>query len=259
MGNGETGSKKPHYTQIMKDKIGALEAENAALRASNESLGDATLAPVNTIPAVAAEVVDASPVPDILPVEGADCLASINADVHSVVLVSTMSSIVLRPGNKQSTPTIKRIKSSTDRCQPWPACPWFIGHRMDANEDARLKAQYSHWWHHRITRGLAEAVFDDPRFKRPTETKLGPDEFEGFDSHVWRPIGDLEPIVDFDVLREVVRVALMRVNNTFMEWSARDRFHKFDLRTPNPYRNRLAGVELVSMAALPADAMTRMG
>jgi hypothetical protein len=271
MSNGEkSGSKKPHYTQRYKDKIATQQEEIERLKAQLAAkpeisvVGDVSAGPAVT-GASSGEAADIDVVittPEealVMPDASRDCLGHITKDVQSVVLVSTMARIVLRKGDKNFDPAIRRIFSSTDTREPWGSCPWVIGDPTNPERDVRLKAQYAQWWVHRITRTKAESIWADDRVKTPTHTVIDPKKWKGFDSEVWEAVGETEPIEEFDPLRECVRIALMRIGNTFMDWGRRDRRHKFDLRVPNPYRNKLAEIDPRQMAHIPDGAMRHLG
>lgn len=263
MSNGEgTGSKPKRGFAATKEKyenrIAELEAklaEQDAREAEAVTVADLSSPPV-TVPAEPKE-----PESEFLKVDcSRDCLAHITKDVQSVSIVSTFTGITIRRGERDMMPPLRRLQMKSSEARRWVSNPFAVGHQIVGPDpdgvqrgyDTLIKAQRTKWWHHRLTRARAEAIWQHPQMVKPTETALLPEQLKGFDSGVWQAMGDLQPIEEFVPLREAVRIILMRLEDTFMDWSNRDPRHEFDPRYPNPYRNFIRG--LPKIPQLPEKA-----
>lgn len=217
-----TGSKKPHYTEVMKQEIEAQKAEIEALRAQLA----AGAQPVTAAPAT--------------PKKEEDPLVWITERTPAVFLVSKTMTMWLRHDVPHVRPPVPGVFiSETSDPQPWGANP-FDFRNEDRIEEQNNKVMMAKWHHLRVHKGIARQYWAHPDAVVPTETVIYPRKFVGWDKLLKEPKGEMDEIKEFCELRELVRTILQKSRNTYLNWD----YHKkdFDPRFPNPYSNRLIGV-----------------
>lgn len=173
---------------------------------------------------------------------GKDALAFIDKDCPFVSFVSSTAIFVIRPARAKLTPPIERITLKAKGARPWYACPFYIGDKSNIINDSNLKVFKESWHHLVLPKHVAEAVYADPRWPKPTHAVMDPETFAGWDNIAKAPRGRMDPIEEFVPLREVTRRLLQKGADTFMNWIEMPEGYKFDRRIPNPYRNRITDV-----------------
>ena len=183
-----------------------------------------------------------------------DCLHYITPDVPYVGIVSTYSTITLRPGRERMNPPMHRVVMNATGREAWGFCPFHIGDNTSEENDQRMKLMKARWHVHTLSREMAEMVWDDPRFPKPVRTVIDPKTFKGYDTNARAARGDLVEITDFDALREVTRICLMRLSETFLDYGRRPAGFDFDPRIVNPYKNKIPGLRMKTQAPKATEA-----
>lgn len=240
----KTGSKKPHYTQKMKDEIARLMRENEELRAAqsapvmNVTINDTWTS--DTMPETATSGEANVTITSMEPAPVVDPLAWITDKTPAVFFVSSTSTFFLTRGDKNGRPARRPIViEATSDPRPWANNP-FDFRNADRQLEQNNEVMMARWHHLMLRRDKAVMYWRDPETEEVTETVIDPKKFTGWNKLMKQPRGEMDPITEFVPLRELARKLLQKNDKVFLDWSQhRD---KFDLRVPNPYHRRLVGV-----------------
>ena len=238
-----TGSKKPHYTQVLKDDRDEARAMVEQLKAEIDALKANPGAAM--VQASTTSTPEPKPLVEVFAEQDAkkptvDPLAWITDKTPFVAIVSGTTSYTLRPQRKDFTPPIQRVVQQAEGdARVWAANPFDYSHK-DRDIENNQKVMKSKFWHHRITKFTATSVWSDDRWPKPETAVIDPAKYHGWDRVTRMAKGDQEPIEEFVALRELTRILLQKAADTFLNWS----YHKeqFDPRRPNPYRNKVSDV-----------------
>lgn len=171
-----------------------------------------------------------------------DPLRAITADTRFVDFIGNSSTYYLRPSMGAYNPPIAEISVTAHKAGRWAACPFEIGSR-DRITDENMKVMLDKWWHIRISREQANAVYGDDRWPCPMEAVVAVNSFSGVD-FAKNPTGEYVRLPDRVPLREVTRILLQRNPGTlFLSYSSTQPW--VDARYPNPYGNFIDGQQRI--------------
>lgn len=275
----KTGSRKPHYTQVMKDEIERLKAENEALRSGQappvvtthvQTIGvvpEITMPPPEGPFSIVDPVRSVStppkpkPLVEVFAEQDAakvateavdDPLAWITEDTDAVYLVgketflqSTIHKI--RVGFKCEIDYPKSLKFYQDTV--WGKCP-FVFEGRNPQETADLQHINRHHFHFVAEREWADEIFEYPRNPEPKKAIIAVEDFGGIHRATGWTTGKkstlAQPIVR---LREWVRHSLQL--NSGRLWINKGHHidePMVDEQNPNPYSTYYAGAKIVAMS-----------
>ena len=238
--DGNTGSRKPHYTQKYKDRIEELEA---ALERATTTPAATTSAPDVAIAEMAPPTITGGYDPTT------DPLAFIDSDVDEVYLVGKAFTL---PGWTQrrhrgleiGKDVADMIKAIGQR--KWVKNPFHYTGTYQQVKD--LRTMTARHWYFVIDRSMVDYVYGFEKNPMPTKAIVETAGYLGVNPTTGQPSGAKTPCSD-DSLREFIRYQLQL--NPGSLWIDKAYFmdeDRLDTKRPNPYSDRyeMVGISISS-------------